>query len=342
MTTTLAEATRGGVVESVHAGVVVAVDSTGEVVAHAGDPERFAYIRSSAKPFQAISLVESGAADRFGFTPAELALCCASHSAEPRHQLAVAAMLAKLGLSESALQCGAPLPIDQAESGRILAGITPKSSLHCDCSGKHTGMLATCLHLGYATENYLEPDHPLQVELRRIVGEVCRIDAADLALAIDGCSVPTFGAPLRAFATAYAALAAPERVSPEAGQRHAAAIDRLRAAMAAHPENVGGAGRLDTDLMCLSRGEIIAKSGAEGLICLAIPKEGLGVAIRVADGSFRAHPAIVVATLEQLGIGTPALRDAIVARHSPKIRNHKGIHVGDLRAAFTLVWDAAA
>src|SRR5262249_52393777 len=149
VTTLLAEVTRGEAVESVHVGTIAVVNANGDLVAWAGDPTNFAYFRSSAKPFQAIPLVESGAADAFGFTPAEMALCCASHHAEPHHQREVAAMLAKLGLTEAALRCGSPLPGDEAEQGRVLAGLVAPSPLQCDCSGKHTGMLATCRHLGY-------------------------------------------------------------------------------------------------------------------------------------------------------------------------------------------------
>ena len=245
MSTVLVEVMRGGEIESVHMGVVVVANSKGEVVAGAGDPDTFAYFRSSAKPFQAIPLVESGAADRFGFTPAELALCCASHNAEPRHQDQVAAMLAKLGLDQTALQCGAPLPSDPEEQGRVLAGLKERSPLQCDCSGKHTGMLATSLHLGYPIDNYLDPDHPLQLQIKSIIAEVL-CGQEELKLATDGCGLPTFGAPVRSFATAFATLAAPD-------QSHAEALNRLRAAMTAHPENVAGVGDLVTDLAAFQR-----------------------------------------------------------------------------------------
>jgi L-asparaginase II len=336
VTAILAEVIRGGAVESVHAGTIAVVATDGRLVAWAGDVERFAYFRSSAKPFQAIPVVESGAADAFGFTTAELALCCASHHAERHHQREVAAMLAKLGLTEDALQCGIALPSDDEEAGRILSGLVPPSPLQCDCSGKHTGMLATCLHLGYPIDSYLEPEHLLQRMIRGIVAEVCRVPAEALRLATDGCSVPTFGTSIRAFATAYAVLAQPERVPEDAGGRHQAALKRLRGAMTTHPENVAGTGALVTDLMALSGGRIAAKSGAEGLICLALPERGLGVAIRIADGSFRAHGVVVAAVLEQLDAVDPAVIVAAMARHSSEIRNHNGRHVGDLRAAFRL------
>jgi L-asparaginase II len=329
VSTVLVEVMRAGEVESVHTGVVVVANSKGEVVASAGDPDTFAYFRSSAKPFQAIPLVESGAADRFTFTPAELALCCASHNAEPHHQDQVAAMLAKIGFDQTALQCGAPLPSDPEEQGRVLAGLKERSPLQCDCSGKHTGMLAASLHLGYPIDNYLDPDHPLQLQIKSIIAEVCQVQAADLKLATDGCSLPTFGAPVRSFATAFAALAAPD-------QSHAEALNRLRSAMSAHPENVAGVGDLVTDLMRLSNGAIVAKTGAEGLLCMAIPDQGLGIAIRIADGSFRAHPEVAVSVLEQLKLVGSSVIVQIVDRHSPEIRNHNGRLVGEFRSAFQI------
>src|ERR671917_214267 len=310
MPVAIAETTRGGIVESVHHGVVVAVDASGDVVASAGDPETVAFFRSSAKPFQAIPVIESGAADAFGFTPAELALCCASHEGSPEHQRQVAAMLDKIGMSPATLQC--------------------------DCSGKHAGMLATIVHEGLSDHDYLDPTHPLQQRILGIMAEVMRVPVEKIVLGTDGCSLPTFGAPVRAFATAYAALAAPERVPEGAGREYAEALDRLRAAMAAHPENVAGHGQLVTDLMALSDGRIVAKSGAEGLISLAVPERGLGIAIRVMDGSFRTHAAATVATLEQLGILDAATRDSILERHSPQLRNHNGRLVGEIRPVFQL------
>ena len=332
----LAEVTRGGEVESVHHGVVVVADAAGKVIARAGDSEHFAFFRSAAKPFQAVPVIESGAADRFGLTPAELALCCASHNAEPRQQREVAALLAKIGLGPEALRCGSPLPFDDAEAARVAAGLVPPSPLHSDCSGKHAGMLAVCVHRGYPIETYLDPGHPLQRTILGIVAEGLRLPAADIRPGIDGCGLPTFGAPLRTFATAYAMLATPEAAPTGHGREHAVALDRLRAAMVAHPENVAGSGSLVTDLMALSGGRIAAKSGAEGLLCLALPDRGWGIALRVLDGSFRAHAVVAVAVLAQLDLVEPDVIAALLARHDPTLRNHAARPVGELRASFRL------
>ena len=324
MVEVLAEVVRGGLVESVHHGSVAVVDTEGRLVAEAGDPERFLYFRSSAKPIQAIPLVESGAADAFGLTPAELALCCASHSGTVRHQEQVAALLAKLDLDESALRCGAPYPYDPKTGALVGAGQLPRSPLGCDCSGKHSGMIATCLHRGLPIDSYLEPDHPLQREILGLVAELCEIPADGMPVAIDGCSLPTFGARLIDFARAWAHIAAPTA--------HAEALTRLRAAMVAHPENVAGESTLDTDLMRAGRGTIVAKTGAEGLICLALPERGLGMAIRIADGSFRALRVVVEAVLRALGAVDDATLAAILPAGDRELRNHNKLLVGEIQA----------
>jgi L-asparaginase II len=322
--TVLAEVTRGGRTESVHHGSLAVVDADGRLVAHAGDPKLFLYFRSSAKPFQAIPLIESGAADRFGFTPAELALCCASHHGTPEHQSQVLTMLGKLGLNEGALQCGVPAwARDEAE----LTG-SQSSPLRCDCSGKHTGMLAVCLHLGYPIDSYLDAAHPLQQTIRGLVAEACRVPDESLVIGIDGCSLPTFGSTLSAFARAFAELARPTQ--------HPDALIRLRSAMAAHPLNVGGEGSVDTDLMTVGGGNLIAKIGAEGLLCMSVIDAGLGVAIRIADGSFRVLPEIARECLRQLGVVGEDVLDRLLELHDPTVRNHNRLDVGVRRATFTL------
>jgi len=337
VTARLAEVLRGGIVESVHEGTVVVADVSGKIVASSGNPDTFAYFRSSAKPFQAIAVVESGAADRFGFTPAELALCCASHSAEAKHQSQVLAMLAKLGLDDSALQCGIPLPIDELETALILSGKRELSPLQCDCSGKHTGMLAAALQLGYPIDSYLEPEHPLQQRIKGVIAEVCRVAPGDLKLATDGCSVPTFGVSIAAMATAFATLAAPNNAPSGCGLEHVPALTCLREAMCAHPENVGGSSdRLDTDLMKLSKGAMVAKSGAEGLLCVGIPEHEIGIAIRVADGSYRAHAVAIEQVLSQLDLAGSSLIAAMNEQWDHRIFNHNKRLVGEIRAAFTL------
>jgi len=334
--TRLAEVTRGGIVESIHDGMIAVVNVDGDLVAAAGDPDAVIFYRSSAKPFQAIPVIESGADDHFGFTPAELALCCASHHGSLMHQQQVIGMLAKIGLDPGALQCGAPLPADEDELGRILDGVTPRSPLHCDCSGKHTGMIATAVHLGYPLDGYLEPEHPIQQRILAVVAEVCRVPAEELIIGTDGCSVPTFAAPICAFAQSFATLASPERAPDGAGNQYASELNRLREAMIAFPENVSGVGSPVATIMHAGAGRYVCKSGAEGLICIGVPEAGLGIAIRIADGSYRALVSVVVSTLQQLRLIDSDQIDAILTANTTQLRNHNGRHVGDIRAAFEL------
>ena len=342
MPAVLAETTRSGMVESIHHGVVAVANPVGEIVASAGDVHQMIFYRSSAKPFQAIPVVASGAADRFGLTDRELALCCASHSGQPHHQAEVRGLLAKIGLGPEALQCGSIVPYNEAEGARVRAGLQGKSALMCDCSGKHSGMLAVCVHEGLPIETYMDINHPLQQRILRIMAQVLRVAVADIAPGIDGCSLPTFGASVAACAKSWAALAAPDAVPAGFGREHAAALKRLRKAMVSAPENVAGDGELVTDMMQLAGPRLYAKSGAEGLICFALPEQQLGVAIRVLDGSFRTHPVVVAAVLRQLQALDEATIAAITARHPSELRNHNRRLVGEIRATVQLRGAAVA
>jgi L-asparaginase II len=332
----LAEVTRGEVVESTHPGIVVVADVTGRVLATHGDADHIAYFRSAAKPFQAVPLVESGAADAFEFGPEDLALACASHDATPAHQRGVARMLAKIGLDEDALRCGVSPPPDPQEAARITLGLKAQSQLQCECSGEHAGMLATCLHLDYPLHSYTEPDHPLQRRIREIVAQVLRLPEDDLVTGTDGCRIPTFAAPVRSFAVAYATLADPRQAPEGTGRELAKPLERLRQAMTAHPILVGGEETLDSDIMALSEGRIVAKLGAEGLLCLAVPERGLGIAIAADDGSSRALGPAAVAVIEQVELAQPAIVDTLRERHVETVKTFGGEAVGEMRPAFQL------
>jgi L-asparaginase II len=197
-------------------------------------------------------------------------------------------------------------------------------------------MLATCVHLGLPIDGYLDPRHPLQQRVLSVVVALTRMPTAEILTATDGCSLPTFGASIRAFATAYATIASPGKAATGQGREHAEALLRLRAAMTRHPENVAGHDSLVTDLMRFSQGAIVAKSGAEGLLCLAVPDHEIGIAIKVLDGSFRAHAVVACQVLAELGLVPQEVTRAILDRHDPRLSNHNERHVGDLRPAFAL------
>ncbi len=336
MATLMAEITRGDLVESRHLGHVVVVDGNMDVVAWAGDPDTRMFFRSSAKPFQAIPLVASGAADAYCFTPEELALASASHNATERHQAVVSSMLTKAGLHESDLQCGIAPPLDEEEKARVTLGLTQPTLIQCECSGKHAGMLATCRHRGWPTEDYLDPGHPLQQEIRAILALACGVPGDTFDLAIDGCSLPTFGAPIRAFATAYAVLADPDGARWDGPPPYRVALHRLREAIVRHPELVSGEGEIDTTIMRVTEAKVVAKLGAEGLLCMAIPDRRFGVAISDSGGSERGLGPGAVAVLGELGLVDDGVLTALTEALCPPVKNFAGRPVGEIRQVLTL------
>lgn len=336
----LVEVTRGTIVESRHRGHVAAVDGQSRVAAYLGDPDTVTYLRSSAKPFQAIPLVASGAADRFGLSEKEIAIACASHSGEPIHTEAVLSILNKIGLKPDALRCGAHEPFSAGETQSLRARGEEPNVLHNNCSGKHAGMLALALHVGAPIESYDQIDNPIQILIREVIASFSGVAVDDLAIGIDGCGVPVFGMSVSAMARMYARLVAPPGTL-EAATR--AACKRIVAAMITYPELIGGTSeRLDTEMMRAAGGRLISKVGAEGvytvgvLPCAEWPS-GLGLALKIEDGeNFRARPTVVIEALRQLGI----LRDESLAAVSPyarfSVRNRRGDEVGEVRASFQL------
>jgi L-asparaginase II len=336
----LVEVRRGSIVESRHRGHLAAVDGDGRLVASLGEPETVTYMRSSAKPFQAVPLLTSGAAERFRLTEAELAVACGSHSGEGLHVETVARLLEKIGVDASLLKCGVHEPFDRATAERLRARGEAPGVLRNNCSGKHAGMLALSLHLGAPPELYDDPESPVQQSVLRAVSHFSDLDADDIAIGTDGCSLPVFGLPVRAMALMYARIVAPP-LGFDAATRDACA--RLAGAMNARPELVGGTKeRFDTEVMRAGRGRLISKIGAEGvytagvLPCERWPK-GLGLAFKIEDGEDRrARSTIAIEALRQLGV----LDEDAYERLSPyarfTVQNHRGEKVGEIRASFQL------
>ncbi|HJQ68800.1 MAG TPA: asparaginase [Blastocatellia bacterium] len=334
----LIEVSRGAIVESRHRGAVVALEPDGRVLSCLGDDQLIISTRSTIKPIQAIPLVTSQAADHFRLSPRELAVACASHDGEPMHTEAVAAMLDRAGLSESDLRCGAHRPYSEETARRLECEGKPFTQLHNNCSGKHAGMLMTALKRGLPVGNYIAADHPLQREIMKIFTSMAGLKD-DPLIAIDGCSAPTFGLPLRSLALSFARLAGPWQ---ELDSEMAEAVKRIVAAMTAHPEMVGGTKKVfDTDLMRVARGRVIAKVGAESayalgvLPCRQFPR-GLGIALKVDDGAARARHPAVVEVLAQLGLLDEGELAALKEYHNPVVKNHRGVEVGEMRAVFDL------
>jgi L-asparaginase II len=323
--------TRGDLVESTHLGSIVVADETGRIVAAVGDPERVTIMRSSAKPFQAMAVLETGAAERFQLTPQEIALLASSHSGEPRHTTTVRDILARAGLEPEALQPGLHPPLHAPTRAALERAGVPPSPLHHNCSGKHCGMLCACVHQRWDVRTYVRPDHPLQRRILTLLAEMAGLAAATIRVGIDGCGVPSFGLPLVAIATAFARL-----VTSDGHPAHADAADRVRTAMLAHPEMVAGEGRFDTDLMALTRGRILAKAGAEASYGAAIVDQGLGIALKIEDGGARAVAPAVVEALRQLGALNDQDADALGEHARPIVRNYRSEIVGEGCAHFRI------
>ena len=331
----LLEITRGPLVEEVQRGHLAIVDAAGTLLASVGEPRAaVTYWRSSAKPFQSMTLVTSGAAAAFGFEPEDLAICSASHNAEEIHTARVAHVLQLAGNGPQDLRCGAHPPLDRATAAALARSGTAPTVLHSNCSGKHAGMLALAKHLGAPTEGYRSPDHPVQ---RLILETVCRFTGLrpeEIVIGVDGCGVPCFGLPVERMALAFARLMQPDDL-PEADQQAAATV---RSAMTSHSHFVGGTGRLDSDLMRLAGGRILMKGGASGVLC-AGTEGGIGIAVKLESGPQQPGFAapIVIAALRALGaLSEHEVAEQLAAHASPPVRNVAGDVVGETRVAFTL------
>jgi L-asparaginase II len=291
----LAAVTRGELVESVHRGRFAVFDPWGNALEAFGDPEAYVYLRSSAKPFQALPLILSGTADAFGLTDEELAVACASHNAEEPHLAAVRSILEKAGLSEDDLQSGAHPPIYAPADAKLIRNGEEPRPIHSNCSGKHSGMLAVCVHEGYETLDYRDPGHPLQRRILALIAAVCGVEEDEVLIAGDNCGVPAFALPLRSFATGLARIA----TGKELPDHLVDAALRIRDAMRAHPFLVAGTGRFDTEIM--QRTHLLVKGGAEAVLAVGNP-EGWGMALKISDGSQRAVRPVALAALEHMGV----------------------------------------
>lgn len=333
------EVTRGEIVESVHFGALAVVDADGRLIASRGSAEAFAYLRSTAKPFQALPLIEAGGVERFGFTQAEIALMCASHSGTDEHADVAASIQSKVDVGELDLMCGVHPPMHEPTAAKLRdAGQQPTPNRH-NCSGKHSGMLALAQLNGWPVQHYIDPIHPVQQQILQTLAEMCDYPMEEVELGIDGCSVPNFALPLRAAAHGFARLCDP-RGLPE---KRAAACRTVVEAMSSHPEMVAGPGRFDTALMQAAAGRLIAKGGAEGYqgvgLLPGVLGEGspaLGITIKIADGDAqgRARAGLVLDVLQKLG----ALDEAMLAEladYGPEktLYNWRKLTVGQARPA---------
>lgn len=347
----LFQLTRGRVAESIHYGAIAIVDSNGRLLHSYGDPHTVAFLRSSAKPFQALPFVERGGARTFGLTPRELALVCASHEGSDEHVQVARDIQAKAGLRESDLQCGVHMPGDVAAYKALIARGEQPTPNRNNCSGKHSGMLAHAKMRGLPLETYLDNDHPIQQDILTAFAEMCEYPREKVELGIDGCSAPNFAVPLYNAALAFARLCDP-RGLPAA---RAEACREITSAMTSHPEMVSGRGEFDCRLMQTGAGKIVCKRGAEGYQAFGLlpgalgpDSPGVGIALKVSDGDLlfrtiniqplnRVRPAVTLEILRVLGaLSESQLKELAAFGPVLPIKNHRGLVTGESRPIFQL------
>jgi L-asparaginase II len=317
----IAEVMRGGIVESQHRGAFVVMDRQQRIVATAGDIKRPIFPRSAIKAFQALPLLESGAAKVFDLTDAEVALTCSSHDGETMHVTTARSILHKCSCGEQHLECGAHWPTDRQSANKLLLDGHKPSALHNNCSGKHAGMIASCMHLGFNPKSYVELDHPLQRAIAQHMSEICEVKLDEAPVGIDGCSVPTWAYPLHNMALGFARLTDPTFAS---GQR-------IISAARGHPELIAGTHRFDTKIM-QAVPRLFIKVGAEGVFCGCIPHAGLGFALKSDDGAMRGAEVAIAAVLAGLSVWTDAEQGALNTFAREPLANWRLREVGLVRA----------
>jgi L-asparaginase II len=319
----LAELTRGTTVESLHRGAVAVAKADGTLVLSLGDVRHPVFPRSAVKAFQCLPLLDSGAADRFGFTLEEIALCCASHNGEADHVRVASSMLAKAGIAVDAYECGAHWPARMEDRAQLVQAGAAPSALHNNCSGKHAGMLALAKHIGAPLSGYTGKTHPVQQAVAAALDRYCDANTAAAPWGVDGCSVPTWAMPLANLAQGFARLFGNDNAH---GQRMAAAAR-------AHPFMVAGSGNFDTRIM-QAVPRLFVKVGAEGVYCGAVPHAGLGFALKVDDGATRAAEVAIARVLAGLDCWTDKERSSLTAFTRHSLQNWRKLEVGEARARF--------
>lgn len=333
MSCELVHVTRGELVESIHRGDIAVVNSKGKVIAYSGDPFKITYIRSSAKPIQAINVFLSGAYEKFNFNDAEISIMCASHYGEEFHIKTVEGILSKIGIDKDRLLCGSTYSINKNIAMMQAKNNIKLTPLHSDCSGKHSGIIASCIAKGYKIEEYNMPYHPVQKDILDVVSKVCEIEKGKIIIGVDGCSVPVFGMPIYNLSLAFAKIA--NSYNLESDYKFAA--DSIFKSMNNYPEMVSGTNGFCTELMRCTKGKLIGKLGAESVYAVGIKDADIGIAVKIEDGNYsRALYPVVVEVLEKLNMLEDDEKKALSKFKVIDNKNNVGNVVGQIRPVFEL------
>lgn len=327
--TALVEEYRGGTLENVHYGAVAVVDETGKVIHKAGDENFVTFLRSAAKPFQAIPAMKRNVPGIYGLTGREAALFAASHRGEAFHIEALESMYRKIGITEDMLHCCAAYPLNEDAKAARHRAREPKRRIFHNCSGKHAGLIALSKHMGWDERTYYEASHPVQREIIETAAYFAEVPAESIPGGIDGCGLPIYALPLHKIAFSYLKLACPDRIGDTATREAASAIARL---MNENPQMIA-----DTKFVCsalLADENLVAKGGAKGVYGIGMRKERLGISLKVSDGAEHVWPCIIASILERLGYGNRETIERLYALAPNTIANDGGTEVGERRAVF--------
>ncbi|MEF3302928.1 asparaginase [Paenibacillus sp. GYB003] len=329
--TPLVEEYRGGVLENVHYGAIAVVDEKGGLMYAAGDAEHVTFLRSAAKPFQAIPAMKRRIDEVYGLDGRETALFAASHRGEAFHIEALESMLRKTGIREEQLHCCATYPLNEDAKALRHQAREAKRKLFHNCSGKHAGLLALCKHMGWDERTYYEPEHPVQKEIVQTLASFAEVPESSIPQGVDGCGLPIFALPLHKIAYSFMKLACPDRIGDADTRRAAAAI---AGRMNEHPLMIA-----DSKFVCselLQDPNVTAKGGAKGVYGIGLRQERLGISLKVSDGAEHVWPCIVASILERLGYRNRETIDRLYKLVPNVIANDGGTEVGERRAVFEL------
>ncbi|GGD79455.1 asparaginase [Paenibacillus nasutitermitis] len=325
----LVEEYRGGILENVHYGAVTVVDEKGKILYKAGNPEHVTYLRSAAKPFQALPVMKRRIDEVYGLTGKEAALFTASHRGEAFHIEALESMFHKMGLKEENLHCCATYPLNEDAKAERHRAHEPKRKIFHNCSGKHAGLIGLSKHMGWNEQTYYEPGHPVQQEIMEIMAYMAEVHVTSIPQGIDGCGLPIFALPLHKIAYSYLKLACPDLIG-DTDIRNAAAVTAKL--MNDYPDMIA-----DTKFVCsalLRDDNLTAKGGAKGVYGIGLRKERIGISLKVSDGSEQVWPCIIASILERIGYRNQSTIDRLYALTPNEIINDGGTPVGERRAVF--------